>query len=161
MAILLFSSSLAHAEPKSGSVTVSVGDVKVKPGGGGAEKPLKVDDTVAIGDTVTTGAGARAVIVMTKASAIRVGENSEVVIEEIKESDTAPKVLVDLKNGSLGALLKTTPAMAMDFKIKTPSGIAAARGTFFAVVVENGKGFAQVKEGKIEIIPAKKEDGGN
>lgn len=93
-------------------------------------------------------------IVMTPRSAIRIGENSEVVIEEVLETATPPKVTVDVKNGSLGALLKPGTGAEMDFKIKTPSGIAAARGTYYAVVVENGKGFAQVKEGKVEIVPA-------
>ena len=118
----------AAPAPKSGSVTVSVGEVKVTPPGGAAAA-LAAGATVVVGSTVTTGAGARAVIVMTPKSAIRVGENSTVV--------------------------KPGAGAEMDFQIKTPSGIAAARGTYYAVVVENGKGFAQVKEGKVEIIPAK------
>lgn len=140
--------------PKSGKVTVSVGDVKVTPPGGAA-KALVAGDIVTTGSTVTTGAGARAVIVMTPKSAIRVGENSTVLVEEIVEAANPPKVTLDLKDGSLGALLKPGAGAEMDFKIKTPSGIAAARGTYYAVVVENGKGFAQVKEGKVEIVPAK------
>lgn len=141
------------AAPASGNVTVAVGEVKVTPPGG-AEAPLAAGDTVATGSTVKTGAGARAVIVMTPRSAIRIGENSEVLIEEVLETANPPKVTVDVKNGSLGALLKPGTGAIMDFKIKTPSGIAAARGTYYAVVVENGKGFAQVKEGKVEIVPA-------
>lgn len=144
----------AAPAPKSGSVTVSVGEVKVTPPGGAAAA-LAAGATVVVGSTVTTGAGARAVIVMTPKSAIRVGENSTVVIEEVVESATPPKVTLNLKDGSLGALLKPGAGAEMDFQIKTPSGIAAARGTYYAVVVENGKGFAQVKEGKVEIIPAK------
>lgn len=147
---------LAHAQdaaaPQSGKVTVSVGDVKVTPPGGAA-KALAAGDVIAVGSTVTTGAGSRAVIVMTPKSAIRVGENSTVLVEEIVEAANPPKVTLDLKDGSLGALLKPGAGAEMDFKIKTPSGIAAARGTYYAVVVEDGKGFAQVKEGKVEIVP--------
>jgi hypothetical protein len=144
--------SAQNAAAQSGKVTVSVGDVKVTPPGGAA-KALAAGEIVAVGSTVTTGPGARAVIVMTPRSAIRVGENSNVVIEEVAEAATPPKVTVDVKSGSLGALLKPGAGAEMDFQIKTPSGIAAARGTYYAVVVENGKGFAQVKEGKVEIIP--------
>lgn len=148
----------AQAAPKSGNVTVAVGDVKVVPPDGGAEKALKAGDVVVAGSTVKTGADSRAVIVMTAKSAIRVAANSEFVVEEMKESETEPKVVLDLKSGSLGALLKPNAGAEMDFKIKTPSGIAAARGTYFAVVVEDGKGFAQVKEGKVEIIPEQAKD---
>jgi len=149
----IFTTQAQNAAPKSGNVTVAVGDVRVTPPGGAAAA-LKAGDTVAVGSTVTTGAGSRAVIVMTPRSAIRVAANTQVVIEEIVEAATPPKVTIDLKDGSLGALLKPGAGAEMDFKIKTPSGIAAARGTFYAVVVENGKGFAQVKEGKVEIVPA-------
>jgi len=156
--IVFLAAFAANAAPESGNVTVAVGDVKVTPPGGGAAQELKAGDVVAAGSTVKTGADSRAVIVMTSKSAIRIAANSEVLVEEMKESDTEPKVMIDLKNGSLGALLKPGAGAEMDFKVKTPSGIAAARGTFFAVVVEDGKGFAQVKEGKVEIIP-EQEDG--
>lgn len=149
----LLSAPAQDEAPKSGKVTVSVGEVKVTPRGGAAAA-LAAGDIVAVGGTVTTGPGARAVIVMTARSAIRVGENSTVVIEEVVETATPPKVTLDLKDGSLGALLKPGSGSEMDFKIRTPTGIAAARGTFYAVVVENGKGYAQVKEGRVEIIPA-------
>jgi hypothetical protein len=161
LAVLLFlgllaspPAALAQDEvPKSGKVTVSVGEVSVTPPGG-APAALAAGDIVAVGSTITTGAGARAVIVMTPRSAIRIGENSTLVVEEVAEAATPPRVTLDLKDGSLGALLKPGAGAEMDFKIRTPSGIAAARGTYYAVVVEDGKGFAQVKEGRVEIIPA-------
>ncbi len=153
MGLCLLLAPLAKAEPKSGTVTVAVGDVKVTPAGG-ASQALKAGDVVAVGSKVTTGPQSRAVIVMTVKSAIRIGENSDVTIETIDEAAAKPKVVLDIKAGSLGALLKPGPDAPMDFQIKTPSGIAAARGTYYAVAVENGKGYAQVKEGKVEIIPA-------
>lgn len=156
--ILYFAAITAEAAPKSGNVTVAVGDVTATAADGGEAKALKAGDVVAAGSTVKTGADSRAVIVMTAKSAIRIAANSEVVVEEIKESDTEPKVLINLKSGGLGALLKPGAGAEMDFKVKTPSGIAAARGTYFAVVVEDGKGFTQVKEGKVEIIPEKEGD---
>lgn len=149
-----------HSAPQSGSVTVAVGDVKFIPAGGGDPVAIKAGDKVSVGGTVKTGAASRAVIVITPRSAIRIAEKSEVVIAEVTENTKPKKVMIDLKSGSLSALLKPTGPGEMDFNIRTPSGIAAARGTFFAVVVENGKGYAQVKEGKVEIIPkgAKKGD---
>jgi len=141
-----------QAEPESGEVTVSVGEVHVTPPGG-QPAPLNVGDTVATGSLVTTGEGARAVIVMTSRSAVRITANSEVLIEEVAAEADPPRVTIDLKNGSLGALLKPGAGEEMDFKVRTPTGIAAARGTFFAVVVEDGKGYAQVRDGRVEIVP--------
>lgn len=141
--------------PETGKVTVVVGKVTVTPPGQ-AEQPLKVGDIVAVGSTIKTGADSRATVTMTTSSAVRIGPNSETVVAEIVESKDAPKVLLDLKSGTMGALVKPEVKGKMDFKIKTPSGVAAARGTFYSVAVENGKGYIQTKEGEVVIIPLDK-----
>ncbi len=153
LAIFALSGLGVAAESNDGSVSVAVGKVTLLPLGGGAETPLKVGDAVPVGSTVKTGAASRAVIKTTKQSAIRIAENSQAVFLELVDSDTAPKVLVDLKSGSLGALIQPQAQSTMDFKVKTPSGIAAARGTMFAVAVEDGKGFVKVEHGKVDVTP--------
>lgn len=144
----------AAAADSTGSVSVAIGTVTMIPAQGGAEAPLKVGDPVPIGSTVKTGAASRAVIKTTKQSAIRLAENSQAVIMELVESEATPKVLIDLKAGSMGALIQPQAQVAMDFKVKTPTGIAAARGTLFAVAVEDGKGFVKVEHGKVDVTPA-------
>lgn len=150
------SGSAVLAAPESGKVTVAVGEVQVSAKAGDPPVPLKAGDKVAIGSTIRTGAGARAVVVLTSRSAIRVAENSEVVVETVDETVSPKKVTVDLKEGSLAALLKPNAAGELDFQVRTPSGVAAARGTFFSVAVKDGKGYAQVKEGRVDVIPAVK-----
>ncbi len=145
--------SLSEAAPESGTVTVSIGEVNALAGEDANPTPVEKGDKVAVGTTIKTGAGSRAVVVITPRSVIRISENSEVVIEAVDETASPKVVMIDLKNGSLGALLKPNAAGELDFKVRTPSGVAAARGTFFAVVVKDGKGYAQVKEGRVEIIP--------
>lgn len=154
---LVISVATAPAEPESGKVTVSVGDVQVIAKAGDAPVAVKPGDKVVVGSTIKTGAGARAVVVITPRSAIRIAENSEVVIEVVDETVLPKKVTVDLKDGSLSALLKPNAAGELDFQVRTPSGVAAARGTFFSVAVKDGKGFAQVKEGRVDVIPAAQE----
>ena len=145
------------AEPVSGTVTVAVGDVKAT-GEDGAETPVEKGDKVAVGTTIKTGGDSRAVVVITPRSAIRIAANSEVVIEVVDEEASPKQVMIDLKDGSLGALLKPNAEGELDFKVRTPSGVAAARGTFYSVVVEDGKGYTQVKEGRVEIVPNAEEN---
>lgn len=155
LSVLLFAlSGHGIAADSNGLVSIAIGNVTLIPTGGGAEKPLKVGDAVPIGSTVKTGMASRAVIKTTKQSAVRIAENSQAVILDLVDSDTTPKVLIDLKAGSLGALIQPQAQATMDFKIKTPSGIAAARGTMYAVAVEDGKGFVKVEHGKVDVIPA-------
>lgn len=156
LATIVLSSTTLYAEPESGKVTVAVGDVQVIAKAGDAPVAIKAGDKVAIGSTIKTGAGARAVVVITSRSAIRIAENSEVVLETVDETVLPKKVTIDLKAGSLSALLKPNAAGELDFQVRTPSGVAAARGTFFSVAVKDGKGFAQVKEGRVDVIPAAK-----
>ena len=148
----------SYAAPDSGTVTVAVGEVKALKGEGGDPTPVEKGDKVAVGTTITTGDDSRAVVVITPRSAIRISANSEVVIETVDEEASPKSVMIDLKEGSLGALLKPNAAGELDFKVRTPSGVAAARGTFYSVAVKDGKGYAQVKEGRVEIIPNEEEN---
>jgi hypothetical protein len=140
------------ADSNDGLVSIAVGKVSIV-SSDGVEKPLKVGDAVPIGSTVKTGAASRTVIKTTKQSAVRIAENSQAVFTDLSNSDATPKVLIDLKAGSLGALIQPQAQAVMDFKIKTPSGIAAARGTMYAVSVEDGKGFVKVEHGKVDVTP--------
>ena len=141
--------------PQTGKATVVIGDVRETPPAA-AERVLKVGDTVQQGSLIKTGGNSRAVITMTTTSAVRIGPNSEAVVRELIESKDKPKVLIDLNEGSMGALIDPAVKGKMDFKIKTPSGVAAARGTFYSVVVEKGKGFVQTESGEVQIIPLAK-----
>jgi hypothetical protein len=138
--------------PQSGKVNIVSGTVTETPPGQ-AEHPLKEGDIVTVGSTLKTGTNSNATVTMTTTSAIRLGPNSEAVVSEIVESKDAPKVLLDLKNGTVGALVKAETSGKMDFKIKTPSGIAVAKGAFYSVSVENGKGYVQTKDGEVVIVP--------
>jgi hypothetical protein len=157
-ALLTSGSPSLKAAPESGKVTVAVGDVKGITEPGGAAVAIQRGDTVAVGTTILTGPESRAVVVITPRSAIRIAENSEVVIETVDETASPADVTINLKEGSLGALLKPNAATELDFKVRTPSGVAAARGTFYSVAVKDGKGYAQVKEGRLEIIPESAEE---
>ncbi|MFT5466098.1 MAG: hypothetical protein ACI8UO_001196 [Verrucomicrobiales bacterium] len=151
--LFILASPLIGQEPSfEGKTAVVVGQVTVTPNGG-AEVPLKIGDIVAVGSTIKTGPNSRAVIATTRQSAARIGADTEIVFEELDDDDAAPKVLLDLKSGSMGSLIQPQSGVNLDFRIRTPSGIAGARGTFFAVAVENGEGFIQVKEGKVAIKP--------
>lgn len=157
-AIILGWCGYSLAAPESGTVTVSIGEVNALAADGGDPAPVQKGDKVAIGTTIQTGDASRAVVVITPRSAIRISENSEIVIEKVDEEASPKDILIDLKDGSLGALLKPNAAGTLDFKVRTPSGVAAARGTFYSVVVKDGKGYAQVKEGRVEIIPNPEEE---
>ncbi|MEM1296399.1 MAG: FecR family protein, partial [Verrucomicrobiota bacterium] len=143
----------AGEEANPGTVSKLTGKLTMIPEGGGAEQELKIGDSVSVGSTLKTGPDSTAIIRLSKDSAINMVENTETIIEVVEESDTTPKVHLDLKSGTMSALIKPVAKGKMDFRIKTPSGVAAARGTFYSVAVEDGRGYVNVKDGEVKVIP--------
>lgn len=105
---------------KSGSVTMS-------PKGGGADQELKVGDTIPDGATVKTGPGAEAHLQpMAGAVATLKGEASVVVGGD-------PKATLSLKSGTLVSTID--PSKKLNYTVRTPRGLAAAKGTAFSVSI--------------------------
>ncbi len=109
---------------------------------------------LAIGSTVRTGDSGVAVLVTTPGSAIQVGNDSEVKLTELAfakagGSVTQRQAHVQLTSGVVSALIDPRTPTVTDFQIQTPEGVAAARGTFYAVLVYQGKTYVGVKEGKV------------
>ena len=94
---------------------------------------------------------------------MRVGPDTQMTINELDFEKAGEKVikrkaLLDLKTGTVSALIENNTPDATDFKIKTPQGIAAARGTFYGVTVVDGKSHVAVEEGKVGIQVVKPEE---
>ncbi|MEM1297184.1 MAG: FecR family protein [Verrucomicrobiota bacterium] len=138
---------------ESGEVTLIAGNVTMTPKDGGPAQKLQKGSKVEVGAQVTTAERARVVIMMTDASAIRITGGSTVVIAAMTDSGAAgqSKVNVNLKSGSVGALIDSSKNRQIDFKIETPHGVATARGTYYAVVVEGGKTYTKVRNGQVSV----------
>jgi hypothetical protein len=140
---------LADATVKSVS-----GDVTVLKHGSSQSVPLKLGDSLPEGSTIYSKDNGMATITLTSKSAIQISGKSEVQISEVFDDTAKPKVKVNLRSGNISALIREK-GKEMDFKIETPHGIVAARGTFYAVSVKNGKTTAAVREGEIDVVSSK------
>jgi hypothetical protein len=97
-----------------------------------------------------------AVIVTTPGSAIQVGNNSVVKINKLAFAKSGGSVTqrtasLQLQNGVVSALIDPSTPKITDFQVQTPEGAAAARGTFYAVLVYHGKTYVGVKEGHVAV----------
>ena len=122
--------------------------------GSSSYAPLKAKQALAVGSTVRTGDDGVAVIVTTKGSAVQIGNSSIVKINKLafaKSGDTVTQRTADLTltSGVVSALIDPSTPKVTDFKIHTPEGAAAARGTFYAVMVSHGKTYVSVERGKV------------
>ena len=154
MVLLHLGAGTGWAVPREARVKSVKGQVEYAAPGSQKFESLKADMKLAIGSQVKTGADGEAIIVAVPGAAIRLSASTHIILgpnDFAKNGDkvTSRKALVDLKSGTVSALINHNERDVTDFQIKTPQGVAAARGTFYAVTVENGKAAIAVKEGKV------------
>ncbi len=151
--LLIFTGTMQAATVKALVKSVS-GTVEFAPPGSTSFSPLKKDQELVIGTTIRTGDDGKAVIRTTPGTAIEVGNGSNLKINELAFSKsgstvTEQKAHLELTSGVVSALIDHNTPKVTDFSIQTPQGAAAARGTFYAVYVINGKTYVGVKDGKV------------
>jgi hypothetical protein len=121
--------------------------------------PLHPGQVLLIGSTVRTGDGGGAVLVTTPGSAIKIGSDSVLRINDLAfaksgSAVTERKARLQLTSGVVSAMIDPSTPKITDFKIQTPQGVAAARGTFYAVIISHGKTYVSVDHGKVGVLAA-------
>ncbi len=156
--LFLASADVAFAESKARTHSVS-GNVTFAAKGGSAFLPLNAGQELAAGSRVRTGVESSAVIVVLSGAAIELSPETEITISELvarqASRDAKQRALISIKGGTAGALIDPKRAHETDFKFQTPNGVAAARGTFYAVSVRDGKTYVGVKKGKVGVAMSK------
>jgi hypothetical protein len=119
-------------------------------------KPLRVGLKLPSGTKIMSGDDGKAIIRVTPGAAMRIAPNTTLTLSEMafaKDGDRVEqrKARVALSSGTISALLDHRDPEATDFKIETPQGSAAARGTFYGVSVVDDQTFVSVKEGKVGV----------
>jgi phage-related protein len=143
---LVFGPSLAMAAEGGkegiGFYTAVLGKATVTHLGEPQVLPVKLQDEVLFKDVIQTEHDSRTRALFQDDSMLTVGENSRVEIDEYiyNPEKNVRLAIVKLMQGQVRALVsKVFKANGSKFEIHTPSAVAAARGTYFTVWVENGQ----------------------
>jgi len=161
--ILLFVLFISGASLRAATVNAQVfsvsGTVEFAAPDSSSYAPLTKGQSLAIGSTVRTGDDGIAVLVTTPGSAIQVGNSSVVKLNKLAFAKsggdvTQRQAVLQLTSGVVSALIDPSTPKITDFQVQTPEGAAAARGTFYAVLVYHGKTYVGVKEGKVAVKAA-------
>ena len=155
----LFAVSAAYAAPVKALVRSVEGWAEYKAPNSDMFKPLRVGLKLSHGTAIKTGEDGKVIIRVTPGAAMRIAPNTELVLNEMAFAKngaqvTQRKARVKLTTGTVSALLDHRDPEATDFKIETPQGSAAARGTFYGVSVVDDQTFVSVKEGKVGVSEA-------
>ncbi|MFI5362599.1 MAG: FecR domain-containing protein [Elusimicrobiota bacterium] len=127
-------------------ITAATGEVSVHPAGGGDEVDGEAGLPLEEGDRVTTAQGATAEIALDGGSLISLSEDSDFTLENTKKSESIFSV-------ALGSILaKIQKLGSQSLTVRSPTSVAAVRGTEFGVDVEAGASHVGVfDEGRVEV----------
>jgi len=146
------------ADPVNATVFQVAGTAESAAPGSASYSPLTKGEELPVGTTIRTGDDGSAVITTTPGSAINVAANSKLKLNALAFAKSGSDVTqreahIELSSGVVTALIDPSTPKITDFRIQTPQGGAAARGTFYAVAVYQGKAYVSVKEGHVGTSP--------
>jgi hypothetical protein len=141
-------------EPKSFDIVVSLayGDVKVSNVILGSSKGVEIGYHLKEGDVIITSNDSECELKVSHFSEIKILENSVVSFSELitKTKETIREI--NLQSGTVLSLFKGKKPNER-LNIKTDSGFASVRGTYFYVSSDNKKSKLVVAEGKVSMSP--------
>ncbi|HEY0864846.1 MAG TPA: FecR domain-containing protein [Lacunisphaera sp.] len=134
----------------TGSATVTLPD--------GSTQPLTAGMKVAQGSIITTGADGDLYLESHAGYVTSIKKDSVVEVNEISVTSAGGKVteertLLDLKSGNLVANLDPKKKSVNNYQVRTPKGVAAARGTTFTVNFRGGVYTIAVVNGQVVLTP--------
>lgn len=110
------------------------------------------------GSTIRTGSEGVASVSPFPGAILTVAPNTTINLSSIRVSSEGEKITrrqadIKLTEGTLRSVLnrKSANASPIDFKVQTPFGVAAARGTKYIVVTIGGKTYTIVKDGTVTV----------
>ena len=134
-ALLVFSPVHSFAKEMIGVIAAGIGEIQNQ-----KSEKLITGSKIYFGDSIIVKEKSNAQILLMDETTITVGEKSELTIDEFvyDSKSKVGKIISDIKLGTVkiitGEISKQNPD---NLEIKIPSGSIGARGTEFAVVIEN------------------------
>lgn len=145
--IFVLTAALARAESMPGEATVvaSRGAVSID----GKSDASRVGAKLASGSHIVSGSAAEVTLRLFDGTLAIVESDSDLTIEKLSVAVEAGKTakettVLSLQKGSVVASLDPAKKDVNDFRVKTPNGVAIARGTVFAVRVSQTQNNATV-----------------
>lgn len=138
VAVLLASGFATRAVGHEAKIVKVVGSATVQLPGGAqpAERGMMVPE----GATITTGPNAQVFLEVFSGGMATIAESSTVSVEKLaveKNGDTvtSQEAMLDLKKGTVLSTLDPSKKAINHYGVRTPKGVAAARGTVYTVTV--------------------------
>ncbi len=142
--------------PAAVNVIYTLGDTRYRSAGSSEEKSLIRGDSLAIGDTLVTGESSYVTIRFADNSVMRIGPDSEVVFDTLSAYKDTGMVdsRVRITRGAGASEVRPQNGPGSVYRISTPLGVAAVRGTEFRTRADGDASFVETTGGAVEYISA-------
>ena len=114
---------------KFGKISLPLGKVEVQSGGAGDWVKAKPNFPVSEGDIIRTLAKSRAEITLIGGGKMRIGENSELVLNKASVKPMEKNFNASLNKGNIWVSAKAAFGEKKNVSVRTPTAVAAIRGT--------------------------------
>ena len=142
------------AQKEFGKISLPLGRVQVQKGGVGEFKRAMPRMSIQEKDIVKTLAKSRCEITLVGGGKLRIGENSELEITEANVKPMEKNFGATLKKGDAWVAAKAAFGEKKNVAVRTPTAVAAIRGTTYRAKAGNDESSVLVYDGKVDVNAA-------
>ena len=142
------------AQQPFGKISLPLGKVQVQANGNWSR--AKPNQPVFEGNHIRTQAKSRCEITLAGGGKVRIGENAEL---ELNEADVKPMMKnfnANLKKGNVWVAAKAAFGEKKNVTVRTPTAVAAIRGTVFKAKAGEDESSVQVYDGNVDVNQVEK-----
>ena len=153
--ILLVTLTLVFADQPFGKITLPLGKVDLQNSLEGGWTRARPNQHVFEGNIIRTLQKSRCEITLTGGGKIRIGEQSELVLNQVSVRPMVKNFSANLKKGNIWVSAKAAFGEKKNISIRMPTAVAAIRGTKFRAKAGEDESSVLVYDGKVDVNQAK------
>ena len=153
--ILLVTLTLVVADQPFGKITLPLGKVDLQNSLEGGWTRARPNQPVFEGNIIRTLQKSRCEITLTGGGKIRIGEQSELVLNQVSVRPMVKNFSANLKKGNIWVSAKAAFGEKKNISVRTPTAVAAIRGTKFRAKAGDDESSVLVYDGRVVVNQAK------
>lgn len=156
--LLFIGCFISVSYPKStpfGKISLPLGKVTIKSTSTNTWEKAKPNRKVFVNDIIKTAPKSRCEISLIGGGKVRIGENAELELNSASVKPMEKKFDAHLKKGSIWVSAKAAFGEKKNIAIRTPTAVAAIRGTKYRATAGEDESAVLVYDGKVDVNQAK------
>ena len=142
------------AQQPFGKISLPLGKVQVQTNGNWSR--AKPNQPVFEGNYIRTQAKSRCEIILSGGGKVRIGENAELELNEAEVKPMMKNFNANLKKGNVWVSAKAAFGEKKNVTVRTPTAVAAIRGTVFKAKAGGDESSVQVYDGNVDVNQVEK-----